>query len=81
MGTPITNNWAAAKEPSTLTATITAKGQITIPSDKKRNALKLDKGDPIVLEENCAGLLCVQASPKSTGHCSLKGLFGKPKVV
>lgn len=62
-----------------LTATITAKGQITIPFEV-RNALKLDKGDLIAFEETAPGCYVfkpVQKVPVTV----LKGLFGKPKKV
>jgi len=41
-----------------ITATITAKGQITIPFEV-RNALKLDKGDLIAFEETAPGIISI----------------------
>ena len=50
-----------------ITATITAKGQITIPVEI-RQALKLDAGDRIVFEETQPGLLCLQTCAESESH-------------
>lgn len=62
-----------------ITATITAKGQITIPA-KIREALKLDAGDRIVFEEAQPG--CYVFKPvKKVSVTALKGMFGKPKRV
>lgn len=60
-----------------ITATITAKGQITIPVEI-RQALKLDAGDRIVFEEMQPG--CYVFKPVQKVKVTvLKGMFGKPK--
>lgn len=58
-----------------LTATITAKGQITIPVEI-RNALKLDAGAQITFEEAQPGIYIFKPTAK-VPVTALKGLFGK----
>ncbi len=60
-----------------ITATITAKGQITIPAEI-REALKLDAGDRIVFEETQPGCYAFKPAQK-VDVTVLKGMFGKPK--
>jgi antitoxin PrlF len=61
------------------TATITAKGQITIPAEI-REALKLEAGDRIVFEEVQPGCFAFKPAQKLSVKV-LKGMFGKPKRV
>lgn len=60
-----------------ITATITAKGQITIPAEI-RQALKLDAGDRIVFEETKPGCYVLKPAQKVKVGV-LKGMFGKAK--
>ena len=60
-----------------ITATITAKGQITIPA-KVRAALALDVGDRILFVEITPGNYTFKPVQK-TPVTVLKGMFGKPK--
>ena len=62
-----------------ISATITSKGQITIPSEV-RQALGLDVGDRIGFEETEAGVFTFKPLQK-TPVSALKGMFGKPKKV
>lgn len=62
-----------------ITATITAKGQITIPAEI-RQALKLDTGDQIAFEEIAPGFYAFKPAQK-VAVTVLKGMFGKPKKV
>ena len=62
-----------------ITATITAKGQITIPAEI-RQALKLDTGDQIAFEEVAPGFYAFKPAQK-VAVTVLKGMFGKPKKV
>ena len=63
-----------------ITATITAKGQITIPAEI-RQALKLDTGDLIAFEEVAPGFYAFKPAQK-VSVTALKGMFGKlGKVV
>jgi antitoxin PrlF len=63
-----------------ITATITAKGQITIPAEI-RQALKLDTGDQIAFEEVAPGFYAFKPAQK-VAVTVLKSMFGKPgKVV
>jgi len=62
-----------------ITATITAKGQITIPAEI-RQALKLDTGDQIAFEEVAPGFYAFKPAQK-VGVSVLKGMFGKPAKV
>ena len=57
-------------------ATVTSKGQITIPA-KVRQALKLESGDRVEFVEVGPGRYEVIAATRSVTE--LKGLFGKPK--
>lgn len=57
------------------TATITSKGQITIPADV-RHALDVDAGDRVEFVEIEPGQFLFVASNRSVTE--LKGLFGKP---
>jgi antitoxin PrlF len=62
-----------------ITATITAKGQITIPVEI-RQALGLDAGDQIAFEEVAPGQYAfVPAQKKSVKD--LKGMFGTAKRI
>lgn len=60
-----------------ITATITAKGQITIPAEV-RQALGVDAGDKIAFEEVGPGVYSFQPAQK-TPVTALKGMFGKPQ--
>mgnify|MGYP001302914408 FL=1 len=60
-----------------ITATITAKGQITIPAEI-RQALRLDAGDRIVFEETQPGCYVFKPAQKVKVGV-LKGMFGKAK--
>ena len=62
-----------------ITATITAKGQITIPAEI-RQALKLDTGDQIAFEEVAPGFYAFKPAQK-VAVTVLKGMFGKPRKV
>jgi antitoxin PrlF len=62
-----------------ITATVTAKGQITIPAEI-REALKLDAGDRVVFEEAEPGCYVFKPAQK-VNVTVLKGMFGKPKRV
>ena len=62
-----------------ITATITAKGQITIPAEI-RQALKLDTGDQIAFEEIAPGFYAFKPAQK-VAVTVLKGMFGKPRKV
>lgn len=57
------------------TATITSKGQITIPADVRR-ALGVDAGDRVEFVEVEPGRFLFIAANRSVTE--LKGLFGKP---
>jgi antitoxin PrlF len=59
-----------------ITATITSKGQITIPAEV-RLALKLGAGDRIAFEKSPTGGF-VFSPVKKVSVTALKGLFGKP---
>jgi antitoxin PrlF len=56
-------------------ATITSKGQITIPA-QIRNALNLGTGDRIAFSETSPGSFAFQPVQK-TAVTALKGMFGK----
>jgi antitoxin PrlF len=58
-----------------ITATITSKGQITIPAEI-RFALKLDAGDRIAFEMSPAGGFIFKPVQKKA-VTALKGMFGK----
>lgn len=60
-----------------ITATITAKGQITIPVEV-RQALGLDAGDRITFEEVAPGIYAFRPAQKIP-VTTLKGMFGKPR--
>jgi antitoxin PrlF len=62
-----------------ITATITAKGQITIPAEI-RQALKLDTGDQIAFEEVAPGFYAFKPAQK-VAVSVLKGIFGKSARV
>jgi len=62
-----------------ITATITAKGQITIPAEV-RSALGLDVGDRVVFDEITPGNFVFKPAQKIPVTV-LKGMFGKPKKV
>ena len=57
------------------TATVTSKGQITIPVDV-REALRVEPGDRVEFVEVAPGRFEVVAATRSVKE--LKGLFGKP---
>lgn len=57
------------------TATITSKGQITIPA-KVRQALAVDAGDRVEFVEIERGQFLFMAANRSVTE--LKGMFGKP---
>jgi AbrB family looped-hinge helix DNA binding protein len=58
------------------TATLTTKGQITIPVDVRR-ALNVEAGDRVEFVEIAPGRFEVIAATRSVRE--LKGRFGKPK--
>ena len=60
------------------TATITSKGQITIPANV-RQSLHVDAGDQIEFVEVETGQYLFVAANRSVTE--LKGMFGKPKEV
>ena len=60
------------------TATITSKGQITIPAEV-RSALKVDTGDRVEFVEIAPGRFEFLAATQSVTE--LKGMFGKAKKV
>lgn len=62
-----------------ITATITAKGQITIPAEI-RLALGLDTGDQIAFEELEPGKYAFVPAQKRPVTV-LKGMFGKAKRI
>jgi antitoxin PrlF len=62
-----------------IIATITAKGQITIPAEI-RQALGLDAGDQIVFEEVEPGKYAFVPAQKRSVSV-LKGMFGKAKRI
>ncbi len=57
------------------TATLTSKGQITIPVDVRR-AMQLDTGDRVEFVQVAAGRFEVIAAVSSIS--ALKGMFGTP---
>ena len=57
-------------------ATVTSKGQITIPANV-RQALQVESGDRVEFVEVDPGRFEVIASTRSVTE--LKGMFGKPK--
>ena len=58
------------------TATITTKGQITIPASV-RQALAVDTGDRVEFDEIEPGQFLFMAANRSVTE--LRGMFGKPK--
>lgn len=60
------------------TATVTSKGQITIPANV-RQALDVDAGDQVEFVEMEPGQFLFVAATRSVTE--LKGMFGKPKKV
>jgi len=58
------------------TATLTGKGQITIPIEV-RQALRLDAGDRVEFVEVEQGRF--EIVPATRSVAALKGMFGKPK--
>lgn len=58
------------------TATLTSKGQITIPADVRRS-LNVDAGDRVEFVQVEPGRFELIASTRSVRE--LKGMFGKPK--
>jgi antitoxin PrlF len=58
------------------TATVTSKGQITIPANV-RQALQVEPGDRVEFVEIDPGRFEVVAATRSVTE--LKGMFGKPK--
>jgi len=59
------------------TATVTSKGQITIPIEV-RNALNVEPGDRVEFVQVEPGRFEVIAATQSV--TALKGMFGKPKA-
>lgn len=59
-------------------ATLTSKGQITIPVDV-RNELKVDAGDRVEFVQIAPGRYEFVAATHSVTE--LKGMFGKPKKI
>jgi antitoxin PrlF len=59
-----------------ITATVTSKGQITIPAEI-RVALKLGAGDRVAFEMTPAGGFIFKPAQK-IAVTALKGMFGKP---
>jgi antitoxin PrlF len=63
-----------------ITATLTSKGQITVPV-AVRNALNLDTGDRLTFDEIRPGEFLLKTAQK-TSVKSLKNIFGKsPRKV
>lgn len=60
------------------TATISSKGQITIPT-RVRKALQIEPGDRIEFVEVDSGRFEIVAATRSVTE--LKGLFGKPAMA
>lgn len=60
------------------TATVTSKGQITIPANV-RQSLHVDSGDRVEFVEVEPGQFLFVAATRSVTE--LKGMFGKPKKV
>jgi antitoxin PrlF len=60
------------------TATVSSKGQITIPANV-RQSLHVDTGDRVEFVEMEPGQFLVVAATRSV--TDLKGMFGKPKKV
>ncbi len=58
------------------TATLTSKGQITIPADVRR-ALNVEAGDRVEFVQVEPGRF--EVIPATRSVQSLKGMFGKPK--
>lgn len=63
------------EEPTMPTATLTSKGQITIPVEV-RNDLKVDAGDRVEFIQVAPGRYEFVAATRSVTE--LKGMFGKP---
>jgi antitoxin PrlF len=64
------------KEFTMSTATVSSKGQITIPVEV-RNNLKVDAGDRIEFVQTASGRYEFVAATRDVTE--LKGMFGKPK--
>lgn len=60
------------------TATVTSKGQITIPADVRR-ALAVDAGDRVEFVQIESGQYLFMAANRSVTE--LKGMFGKPATA
>ena len=60
------------------TATVTSKGQITIPANV-RQSLHVDTGDQVEFVEMEPGQFLFVAATRSVTE--LKGMFGKPKKI
>lgn len=67
--------YGKAKENAMPTATLTSKGQITIPVDV-RNELKVDAGDRVEFVQIAPGRYEFVAATHAVQE--LKGMFGKP---
>jgi len=63
------------KEPAMATATLTTKGQITIPAEVRR-ALDVDAGDRVEFVQVANGRFELIAASRPI--TALKGMFGKP---
>jgi antitoxin PrlF len=65
-----------AEEPGVTTATVTSKGQITIPA-AVRDALGVEAGDRIEFVEVAAG--CYEVVAATASVSAMKGMFGKSR--
>jgi antitoxin PrlF len=70
----VRNAWRSTQGADMITATITSKGQITIPAEV-RQALLLRAGDQIAFEPVGSGAYSFKPAAKAP-MASLKGLFG-----
>jgi antitoxin PrlF len=68
----------SSEQPATTTATMTSKGQITIPAPV-RAALGVDAGDRVEFVEVAPGRYELIAATRPV--TALKGMFGKPRAA